>query len=134
MSAGQRPAVGLLVAGAIVLVVATLIALLSVACTGLWAESGFWGWLGVMTASGLSLAFAGLNGGPRARLLATVPAGLVAGLQFGPSTGAVVALLVTGLTLRAAPRRRIAAAVALFVAAVAVGFVLVRVFSGSATC
>lgn len=130
----RRPAVGLLAAGAIVLVVAILIALLSVACTGLWEKSEFWGWLGVMAASGLSLVFAGLHGAPQARLLATVPAGLVAGLQFGPSTGAVVAVLVTGLALRAAPRSRFAAALGLWVAGAAVGFGLVTAFSSSANC
>lgn len=125
---------GLVVAGAVVLVVAILIALLSTACTGLWARSEFWGWLGVMTGAGVFLALAGLTGSPWARLLATGPAGVVAGLQFGPSTGAVVALLVTGLALRAAPRDRLAAALALFVAGAGVGYALVTAFSSSATC
>jgi len=135
MSAGQRPALGLLVAGAFSLLVPALVALMSAACTALWSRPGTWGALGIMAVAGLSLVWAGMDGRPNARVLAQLPAGIVAGLQFGPSTGGLVALLVTGLALGAAPRSRFAQAVALFAAAAAVGgLVLVRAFSGSTSC
>ena len=135
MTAGQRPALGLIVAGAFSLLVPALIALSSGACMALWTQPGTWAGLVTMTATGLSLVWAGMDGRSHARMLALVPAGLVAGLQFQPSTGALVALLVTGLALGAAPRSRLAEALALFVGAVAFGsLVLTTAFSGSASC
>ena len=135
MTAGQRPALGLIVAGAFSLLVPALIALSSAACIALWAHPGTWGFLGVMTACGLSLVWAGMDGRPLARMLALLPAGLVTGLQLQPSTGALVALLVTGLALGAAPRSRFAEGLALFAGAVAFGsLVLTAAFSGSTSC
>ena len=135
MTAGQRPALGLIVAGAFSLLVPALIALMSAACAALWQQPGTWGFFGVMSACGLALVWAGMDGRPQARMLALVPAGLVAGLQFQPSTGALVALLVAGLALGAAPRNRFAEGLALFVGAVAFGsLVLTTAFSGSASC
>lgn len=135
MTAGQRPALGLIVAGAFSLLVPALIALMSAACAALWQQPGTWGFLGVMAAFGLALVWAGMDGRPIARMLALLPSGLVTGLQLQPSTGALVALLVTGLALGAAPRSRFAEALALFAAAVAFGsLVLTTAFSGSASC
>lgn len=135
MTAGQRPALGLIVAGAFSLLVPALIALMSAACAALWRQPGTWAFLTVLAVCGLSLVWAGMDGRPEARMLALVPAGLVAGLQFQPSTGALVALLVTGLALGAAPRSRFAEALALFAGAVAFGsLVLTTAFSGSASC
>lgn len=135
MTAGQRPALGLIVAGAFSLLVPALVALSSGACMALWAQPGTWAGLATMTAAGLSLVWAGMDGRAGARMLALLPAGLVTGLQLQPSTGALVALLVTGLALGAAPRSRFAEALALFVGAVAFGsLVLTTAFSGSASC
>ena len=135
MTAGQRPALGLIVAGAFSLLVPALITLMSASCSALWSQPGPWGFLGVMSACGLSLVWAGIDGRSLARMLAVLPAGLVTGLQLQPSTGALVALLVTGLVLGAAPRRRFAEALALFAGAVAFGsLVLTTAFSGSASC
>lgn len=135
MTAGQRPALGLIVAGAFSLLVPALIALSSAACIALWSRPGTWGFLSVMTVCGLLLVWAGMDGRVQSRALAMLPAGLVTGLQFQPSTAALVALLVTGFALGAAPRSRFGEALALFVGAVAFGsLVLTTAFSGSTSC
>lgn len=135
MTAGQQPALGLIVAGAFALLVPALVALMSAACTAIWQQPGTWGSLAVMATCGLLLVWAGMDGRAGARMLALAPAGIVAGLQLQPSTGALIALLVTALALGAAPRSRFAEALALFAGAVAVGSpVLTSAFSGSASC
>ena len=131
MTAGQRPALGLIVAGAFSLLVPALVALSSGACMALWAQPGTWAALATMTVAGLSLVWAGMDGRAAARILAQLPAGIVVGMQIQPSTGAVVALLVTGFALGAAPRSRFAESLALFAAAAGFGYaVLMRAFSG----
>ncbi|HEX4744043.1 MAG TPA: hypothetical protein VFW12_05160 [Candidatus Limnocylindria bacterium] len=135
MTAGQRPALGLIVAGAFSLLVPALVALSSGACTALWTQPGTWAGLATMSAAGLSLVWAGMDGRDGARILAQLPAGIVVGLQIQPSTGALVALLVAGLALRAAPRSWFAEAISVFAAAAGLGFlVLMRAFSGGASC
>ena len=135
MTAGQRPALGLIAAGAFSLLVPALVALMSAACTALWAQPGTWGGLGTFAIAGLALVWAGMDGRAGARILAQLPAGIVVGLQIQPSTGALVALLVTGLALGAAPRGWFAESLSIFAAAAGLGYaVLLPLFSGGASC